>query len=235
MAMVLSLVGHVALLSVLLFGGNSQPKPKEPEKVITTVLVRKGDNERPKHLLPRKVTAPPPAPAPVNPTKKAAPVVKEEKAAPKKEAPSNTKVTQERLQQLAKMQKKLLDARKEENDEGEPDGDEEGTVSDVVQARVGNLYMSTVKNTVMPNFVMPNVLSPDVCANLPQAMVVIRVANDGVIISNNLEKSSGNHYFDNALLQAIKRTGRVPPPPPVIAERVRNDGIEMYALCSSSM
>lgn len=250
-ALVLSFVAHLSLLWFFFFGSNKASKPKPPEKVITTVLVRQGNKERPKHLLPRLPSAPPPANVPeekvVKPQIAPAPVeekkvplapekaVKKDAPKQKEEKPNAKKEALERLQRLSRMQKALERFSQEDDDEGEPDGDNNGQVSSQAQAILGNRYMTQVKAKVMPNFTMPNVISEQVCAALAPAMVVIRVAADGSIISKNLEKSSGNSHFDTALIQAINRTGKLPPPPDAIASRIRDDGIELYAPCKTAL
>ncbi len=230
-ALTLSALIHIGLIMAFLWGGTSTPKIKPPEKVITTVLVRQGEKERPKHLLPRLPSAPPPAPAPVVKEKAPEAPVKQEKTAPPKKAPSAPSL-QDRINRLSKMQKALERISKEEDNEGEPDASPQGKVSSFTQAVIGNRYVSEVKEAIMRNFQVPNIIDEATCATL-KAVALIRIGPDGSLIAKNIEQSSGDRNFDSALMQAITRTSRMPVPPPEIMERVRDDGIELHAPCKA--
>ena len=82
----------------------------------------------------------------------------------------------------------------------------------------------------MRRYVVPTIIDPQTCKRL-KAVAWIRVAVDGRIIDSLIESTSGNATFDNAVLAAIQRTARLPPPPPEIARRVIEDGIEIRAAC----
>jgi colicin import membrane protein len=44
----------------------------------------------------------------------------------------------------------------------------------------------------------------------PAAEVLVRAAMDGAIVSRNITKSSGDKEWDQAVLDAIDKTGRLP-------------------------
>jgi colicin import membrane protein len=58
--------------------------------------------------------------------------------------------------------------------------------------------------------IRPNILFTDTAPGNPRAEVELRVAPDGRIISVRLRQSSGFSSWDNAVLRAIERTGRLP-------------------------
>jgi len=76
--------------------------------------------------------------------------------------------------------------------------------------------------------VRPNIYFIDEVASNPRADVEVRCGSDGTIISSRLVKSSGNREWDDAVLRALERTGKLPrdedgrvPPNMVIGFRPR--------------
>ena len=70
--------------------------------------------------------------------------------------------------------------------------------------------------------IRPNILLTDEIRGKPAAVVEVRAAAGGTILSRRLVKSSGNPDWDDAVLRAIDRTGELPRDidgrvPPVIA------------------
>lgn len=67
--------------------------------------------------------------------------------------------------------------------------------------------------------VRPNIVFPDNVSGTIEAVVEVRLAPDGTIVSRRIKKSSGNRGWDDAVLRALDRTevlprdtdGRVPP------------------------
>jgi len=53
------------------------------------------------------------------------------------------------------------------------------------------------------------------------AIISIRIAKDGRIIVDKIEKSSGNPLFDRSALRAINSASPLPPPPEEIEIGVR--------------
>jgi len=58
--------------------------------------------------------------------------------------------------------------------------------------------------------IRPNILFTDTVPGNPRAEVELRAAPDGTIMSVRLRQSSGFTNWDNAVLRAIERTGRLP-------------------------
>ncbi|MFI4931411.1 MAG: energy transducer TonB [Burkholderiales bacterium] len=59
--------------------------------------------------------------------------------------------------------------------------------------------------------VKPNIFFTDEVPGNPSADVEVRCAPDGAIVSRRLVKSSGNKEWDEAVLRALDRTGKLPP------------------------
>ena len=67
--------------------------------------------------------------------------------------------------------------------------------------------------------VKPNIVFSDDAPGNPEAVVEVRLAPDGTIVSRRIKKTSGNKAWDEAVLRALDRTevlprdtdGRVPP------------------------
>jgi colicin import membrane protein len=58
--------------------------------------------------------------------------------------------------------------------------------------------------------VKPNIVMSEVVEGSPRALVEVRAAPDGTILSRRLVKSSGDKSWDEAVLRAIDRTGVLP-------------------------
>lgn len=58
--------------------------------------------------------------------------------------------------------------------------------------------------------VRPNIVYPDTISGNPRAMVEVRAAPDGTIVSKRLVQSSGNRAWDEAVLRALEKTGTLP-------------------------
>lgn len=66
-------------------------------------------------------------------------------------------------------------------------------------------YGDRIRSRVKPNIVMSEVVEGS-----PRALVEVRAAPDGTILSRRLVKSSGDKNWDEAVLRAIDRTGVLP-------------------------
>jgi colicin import membrane protein/protein TonB len=198
---------------VVATSGTSHPRSRT-DSVITTKLVRLG-KERPKDLLPRK-EAPPPPPKPVN-------LASEDAAAvPAKATPS----VNDRLKELSRLSGALdrINQESEEEPEGMADGATDGEVTNLAQALVGNRYVTEIYNCVKKYYVVEGI--PASRLGNREATVFVRVNGDGTLFDYRVEKSSGLAAMDRAVEHAIKRCGKVSPPPREMAQQVRSDGIE---------
>jgi TonB family protein len=198
---------HVALAGAIYFGHVKSPPPMEqPRDLIVTQLVAFG-KPREKFWLPRIVQPPrPKAPAPTlnltdNPN--AAPAPKE---APKLEDADISKD----LKRALKRAQLLAQASPEEPAEGSLSGSLEGTST---QGVVGDAWATAVNNAIKSAWVTPVGLITDAELQTLVAKVQIAVSEDGILSNPVVKKSSGNPYFDDSCVQAVKAAGKVPPPP----------------------
>jgi colicin import membrane protein len=58
--------------------------------------------------------------------------------------------------------------------------------------------------------IRPNIIYPESIRENPAAVVEVRAGPDGSVLSRRLVQPSGNAAWDEAVLRAIDRTGRLP-------------------------
>ncbi len=58
--------------------------------------------------------------------------------------------------------------------------------------------------------IRPNIVFTDIVSGNPRAEVEVRALPDGTIVGSRLLKSSGHAAWDDAVLRAVERTGRLP-------------------------
>ncbi len=218
-AIVLSVVGHVAVVAGAIGASVWHPSSHStPQTVLVTKLVRLG-RERPPDWLPRKLAAPPPAEAPVPLAVKAP----EPAPSPKEPLPS----ARERVRDLGQVTKALerLKRQDAEEPEGRADGVRGGEVSDLAHAIEGNRYATEIFKCLQSNYAIEGVSESAVRDK--SATVLLHVAGDGSVIDSEIERGSGVAAFDRAVLRALKLCSRFSPPPEVLRDQLRNDGIEV--------
>ena len=101
-------------------------------------------------------------------------------------------------------------------------GGENATGKDKVSSGPSGSYGGKVAAKIKPNIVYPDAISGN-----PRAVVEVRAAPDGTIVSKKLIQSSGNKSWDEAVLRALEKTetlprdtdGRVPSVPMAIEFR----------------
>jgi colicin import membrane protein/protein TonB len=199
------------------------------QKPIVAKLVRLGE-KRPENLLPRKEEeAPPAAPTPKTapvapaPTAKAAPVLDAKaKAKPAATTPPEGG-GQPGGDPLARVMSKLQKEKAEEAPRwGDPSGDAEGDAS---EGSEGDRYLALVQRAIRSNFRLPATIPERERLHL-RATVILLLEPTGAIRDFKIVRRSGNAEFDDAVERSA-RWGRLPPPPPSLAERYRRDGIQV--------
>jgi TonB family protein len=201
-----TLLIHVSLGALIYFAHVKSPPPiEQPRDLIVTRLVALG-KPREKFWLPRIVQPPKPKMPMLNLTDdpNAAPAPKE---APKVEDADISK----EMRRALKRAQLLAQAAPEEPAEGSLTGSLEGTSS---QGTTGDEYATAVFNAIRRNWVTPTGLVTD--AELATLVMVMRISitPEGVLGNPMVKQSSGNEFFDDSCIQAVKATARVPPPPP---------------------
>jgi hypothetical protein len=198
---------HVSLIALIYFAHIKSPPPMEvPRDMIVTQLVALG-KPRDKFWLPRIVQPPrPKAPAPtlnLTDDPNAAPAVKE---APKVD---DADISKDMRRALKRAQ--MLAQATEEPAEGSLTGSPEGRST---QGVTGDAY-ATASPTPSAETGSRRYRPCDRCR-------AGRTGGDGPrfhqrgreAFESKRQKSSGNQYFDDSCIQAVKTTGSVPPPPP---------------------
>jgi len=197
---------HVGLVALIYFAHVKSPPPLEaPRDMIVTQLVALG-KPRDKFWLPRIVQPPrPKAPTPtlnLTDDPNAAPAVKE---APKVD---DADISKDMRRALKRAQ--MLAQATEEPAEGSLTGSTEGTSTHGVS---GDEYATAINNAIKKNWVTPTGLVTDAELASLSADVRVAIREDGTLSGAMIKRSSGNDYFDDSCIQAVKSTGRVPPPP----------------------
>ena len=198
---------HVSLVALIYFAHVKSPPPIEaPRDMIVTQLVALG-KPRDKFWLPRIVQ--PPAPKAPKPTLN---LTDDPNAAPApKEAPKVDDADISKQMKRALKRAQMLAQATEEPAEGSLTGSSEGTAS---KGTTGDEYATAVYTAIRRNWVTPTGLVTDAeLANLV-AVMRISISPEGVLLSPMVKQSSGNDFFDDSCVQAVKATARVPPPPP---------------------
>jgi TonB family protein len=103
---------------------------------------------------------------------------------------------------------------------GQKTGSPQGTAE---SSEAGDAYFTAVHDAILENYVVPSVISERERLYL-SATVLAYIGGDGRILRHDLQKKSGNPFFDQALETAIRRA-RLPPPPPELARSLRDNGV----------
>lgn len=200
-----TLLIHVSLGALIYFAHVKSPPPVEqPRDLIVTRLVALG-KPREKFWLPRLVQPP-------KPKVPALDLTDDPNAPPTpKEAPKidDADISKEMKRALKRAQM-LAQALPEEPAEGSLTGSPFGTSSDGV---TGDTWATAVDAAIRNNWVTPVGLITDMELAKLVAKIRISIADDGTLSDPVVKQSSGNPYFDDSCVQAVKATGKVPPPP----------------------
>ena len=230
-----SLALHILVLIFFASGLWFAESHKIEFEIVQAKLVKLGE-ERDKKLLPR-ITQPKPAPKSEKKDEKQE-VRKEEKAEAKKkpegkenslkpkeepktaekkkpeEKPKEEKKKPSSLDELLSgdvMEKIKRDARAEESKEGAKDGVEDGDVTDPALAMKANMYARQVSRKIKENWNIPSIISADERKNL-MTRIYFKITYSGEVYDIKIKSSSGNSVYDSSVIEAVKKTGRLPLP-----------------------
>lgn len=117
--------------------------------------------------------------------------------------------------------KRMVESRDNSPPVGDPNGSPFG---DSTEVQEGDIYLTEVYNRIKSNYIIPDIINEKERKEL-RAVVVIYLDSDGRVIKYEFEKKSGNTHFDNALINAIKRSSPFKPPPKERAKIYRTEGI----------
>lgn len=224
---------HVLVLGGALLAPHFDRAPPL-RKPILARLVALG-KPRDAKLLPRKESPAPPAPAsPKSPAPVAplAPPAAHSKPGllpaapvPKPRAPTRQELMD---RALAKATGHARPSASKEKLDPDPDraGQTNGSAAGTAEtAEAGERYFTEVHDAILENYVVPSVISERERLYL-SATIVAWIKPDGSLLKHQLQKSSGNHFFDEALELAVQKT-RLPPPPPELARSLRDEGVAL--------
>lgn len=71
-----------------------------------------------------------------------------------------------------------------------------------------NDYYARIRKEIWQHWVFPDIVKKDI-----EAIISIRILKDGTIISQRIEKSSGNPLFDRSAIKALAKASPLSPPP----------------------
>jgi len=216
-AIFVSFSAHLLFFLIIFLPFNLSSTTERRERVIVTRLVALG--------VPRN--------------EKVMPRLTGESAAPKKEVVISTE-GDEKIEKSRKVEekrredefsKRLLSSINkvkrmvESRDNSPPVGDPNGSpFGDSTEGQEGDIYLTEVYNRIKSNYIIPDIINEKERKEL-RAVVVIYLDSDGRVIKYEFEKKSGNTHFDNALINAIKRSSPFKPPPKERAKIYRTEGI----------
>lgn len=229
-----SLLAHGLLLAFVL--GYSwlrlTPTVDLNQKPIKASLVRLG-KPRDEKLLPRKEELPPPpqkveaakevpAPVPAPEAPKAVPVpIPGVKPSPAKAATKQDGLADgDRRSKLFNAFSKTSKQAKEEELEGQLDGDPNG---DSATAE-GERYFGLLSSQIHRNYDVSQTI-PDQERISLKAEVFLMIGSRGEVLRSQLQKPSGNELFDNAVILAVKRAAPFSPPPDHLRHSLQNVGV----------
>jgi outer membrane biosynthesis protein TonB len=220
----LAVVLHAAVFGAALFLPQFFDRAPPLRKPIIAHMVALGKPRDPR-LLPRREMPPPasssrPSAGPVAPP--AAPQTPGK--ALSQPAQKHPPTRQELMQRaLARATGRASTESKEAPDPeraGSAQGSPEGTAQ---SAEEGDAYFTAVHDAILENYLVPSVISERERLFL-SASVVAWIGRGGQILKHEFQKKSGNAFFDQALELAIQRT-KLPPPPPDLAQSLRDTGV----------
>jgi TonB family protein len=210
----LTIALHAALAGLVFFAHVHKPPPApEIHDLMVTKLVHIG-KPRDKFNLPRIVE--PPRPKAPEPTIK---VAENPNAPPAKKEPPPPRDPEPSKELRRALDRARAFARNaEEPTEGLPTGSEHGTAN---EASVGDEYATLVYEAIKKNWTFPAGLSSVDIVNL-ETEVTVSISEDGLLVRPTIRRSSNNSSYDDACMQAIQVTHRVPPPPAAVRARFRH-------------
>jgi colicin import membrane protein len=89
-----------------------------------------------------------------------------------------------------------------------------------------NAYIGAVWSRVKQNWTMPQALMPEKDIT---TIIDVRIARSGALMNADFEKHSGNRYFDDSALRAVKKSSPFPPLPHWIMDNNIEIGIRFHS------
>jgi len=213
---IFSFIFHIiAFIFIVSFGTILNLRPKIKFKSIQARLVKLG-KQRDKRLLPRIVkkniiVAPKTKHSKGNSIKRKKIVKKKKRKNIEKKRRKQRKIADLNSLLSGINQKLKKDARAEKSNEGMANGSKNGDVTDPTLAIKGNIYIRRLSEIIKSNWKIPSILNKNEIKSLVSE-VFFRITFSGEVYNISIITTSGNKIFDSSVLEAIKRTGKLPLP-----------------------
>ncbi len=123
-----------------------------------------------------------------------------EKNAIEKQKLENEKLLQERLAALEAKKRILEKVQKSEERS-------HGAIQSISSTQVSQTYLSLISSLIRQNWSIPETIPKNL-----EAIVSIRILQDGQIVIEGFEQKSGNAIFDASIIRAIKNSSPLPSP-----------------------
>ena len=76
------------------------------------------------------------------------------------------------------------------------------------------LYQMEIETAIKNNWSYPVALFNSKKGEIPEAVVIVTLRNDGTILKTRFKSRSNNPLFDDSVLKAIEKSDPLPPFPP---------------------
>ena len=222
-ALATTVVLHLCVAATVVWGsmGEAKPAEVEPQHIMTELYeLPKLGVPPPPNALPRIVQAPQPEAAPVAPVnltqqrdEEAEKPVEKKPEAVEKPSEQTDPEALKREQHLDKKrrQKELeramaqLDPRADEDSpDGLADGVREGTSNRAAKIREEALWAAQVGDRIREHLQRPATITPGECRQLHAVLTIVLDARGSIVNSLAISDSSGNRFFDDAALRAVR-------------------------------
>lgn len=131
---------------------------------------------------------------------------------PKQEVKKKEKMIEERIAAIAAKKKveKLVKLRSEISLKASSNISKDGstTSAQIGKESLFDQYYTKIKKEIWQQWAFPDFGQKDL-----EAIIAIRIMKDGTVSIQNIEKSSGNAFFDKSAIKAISKASPLSPPP----------------------
>jgi len=100
------------------------------------------------------------------------------------------------------------------------------TISQAQATARTNEYIAVIWSRVKGNWTLPPALMPK--ENI-ETIIDVKISRNGALEHMGFEKSSGNHYFDDSAIKAVKKSSPFPPLPSYISGNYIEIGIRFHS------
>lgn len=209
----LSLLIHVIVLSIIFFVSPTSSTPKWTFGPVYSVqlvnLPAKFFNEKPEPAAKEVVETP---------TEREPVVLKKDDATPLKKKPKLDKATQKALDDIKK--RLLVTSRSSDRAQSRYNIGALSSVGNKDMLDRMQLYYALIWSRIKSQWALPPGIKPE---DNREAIISMQILRNGIIVDASFEKRSGNRFFDESAMKAIKKSS----PLPHLPEWIRDNSIEI--------